>query len=58
MKKTNRNARRVVAAILQAPKPLEENGSRRPGTGVPNDAAHAVESLRRANRTSMAAGLV
>ena len=53
-----RDPGRVVAAILQAPEPLEENGSRRPGTRVPNDAAHAVESLRRANRISMAAGLV
>jgi hypothetical protein len=49
---------RVVAAVLEAPKPLEKDRSGRPGTRVTNDAAHAVECLRCANRTSMAAGLV
>ena len=53
-----RDPRRVVAAILQAPKPFEEDRAGRPRTRVTDDAAHAVECLRCANRASMAAGLV
>ena len=49
---------RVVAAVLETPKPLEEDRAGRPGARVSDDAAHAVECLRCADRTSMAAGLV
>ena len=45
-----RDAGRVVAAVLEALEPLDEDGPRLPGTGVTDDAAHLGLPLARARR--------
>src|SRR4029079_17696978 len=44
------DARRVVAAVLEALEPFDEDGPRLPGTGVTDDAANWGLSLARAHR--------
>ena len=44
------DARRVVAAVLEAPQPLDEDRARLAGSGVADDAAHAGQSLRCSRR--------
>ena len=42
-----RDAGRVVAAVLEPPQAFDEDRARLPGTGVTNDAAHAVRTSAR-----------
>ena len=44
------DAGRVVAAVLEALEPFDEDGARLPGTGVTDDAAHSGLPLARARR--------
>ena len=44
------DAGRVVAAVLEALEPFDQDGPRLPGTGVTDDAAHWGLSLARAHR--------
>src|SRR5690606_41963044 len=43
----DRDAGRVVAAILETPESFDENGEDRPLTDVPDDAAHVLLRSRR-----------
>ncbi len=45
-----RDAGRIVAAIFEALEALDEDGSRLPGTRVPDDAAHRCHASARARR--------